>query len=46
MPPESSAISDVESLSTKEALNKLKNAIRNELEREQVNFHVPLLELL
>lgn len=40
MSPESSAMSDVESLSTKEALNKLKTAIKDELEREQVNFYL------
>lgn len=45
MSPENSAISDVESLSTKEALNKLKTAIRDELEREQVNLYI-LLNLI
>lgn len=40
MSPENSAMSDVESLSTKEALNKLKTAIKDELEREQVNFYL------
>lgn len=38
MSPENNAMTDIESLTTKEALNKLKTAIKDELEREQVNF--------